>query len=379
MGSVRNPLLYRADLSAQAAAYHQDLMAALERVMSSGRYVLGPEGEQFENEFARYVGVSHAVGVGSGTDALILALEAAGVGAGDEVITTPFTAIPTASAIVRVGAVPLFVDVDPETLLMRVDLVEAAIGPRTRALMPVHIFGAVVPMEGILGVARRRGLAVIEDAAQGHGSLYQGKQAGSFGDMGCFSFYPTKNLGAYGDGGMIVTNDAAKADDLRRRRNYGKTHPDYTVSDGTNTRLDELQAAVLRVKLPHLDAMNARRAAAVERYRDGLSGIPVTFLTVPDGCVSNHHVLTVRIPRKRDALRDHLEAASIQSTVFYPVPLYDQEAFRRFRSSAAEPCPEAARACAEVLTLPLYPEMSLDDVDRVVAAIREFFRQDGHR
>ena len=379
MGSSTDSVLYRADLSAQAAAYRAELMAAVERVMASGRYVLGPEGEAFEQEFARYVGTGHGIGVGSGTDALILALESAGVGPGDEVVTTPFTAIPTASAIVRAGATPRFVDIDSRTLLMRVDLVEAAIGPRTKALMPVHLFGSVVPMDAMLGIAQRFGLRVIEDAAQAHGSSYQGRQAGSFGDLACFSFYPTKNLGGYGDGGIIVTNDASKAADLRRRRNYGKTHPDYTVSDGINTRLDEVQAAFLRVKLPHLDAMNARRAAAVEHYRGRLSDMPINFLEIPQGCLTNHHVLTVRVPGNRDALREYLETAGIQSTVFYPVPLYDQEAFRRFRPSDADPCPEARKACAEVLTLPLYPEMSLADVDRVVEAIRAFFRGDRRR
>jgi len=366
-------LLYRADLSAQEAAFHGELLAAIQRVLRSGRYVLGPEGERFEREFARYLGIAEAIGVGSGTDALILALESIGLEPGDEVITTPFTAIPTVSAIVRAGATPRFVDIDPRTLLMRVDLIEAAVGPRTKAIMPVHIFGAVVPMSDVLEIARSRGLAVIEDAAQAHGSSSRGRRAGTFGDLGCFSFYPTKNLGGYGDGGMIVTDSPARAAELRRRRNYGKTHADYSVSDGVNTRLDELQAAMLSVKLPHLDEMNARRAAAAVRYRDGLAGTPIEFLEVPDGCVSNHHVLTVRVPERRDALRAHLESAGVQSTVFYPVPLYDQEAFRRFRAPGGEPCPETARACRQVLSIPLFPEMHTSDIDRVVAAIREFF------
>jgi dTDP-4-amino-4,6-dideoxygalactose transaminase len=366
-------LLYRADLSAQEAAFHGELLAAIQRVLRSGRYVLGPEGERFEREFARYLGIAEAIGVGSGTDALILALESIGLEPGDEVITTPFTAIPTVSAIVRAGATPRFVDIDSRTLLMRVDLIEAAVGPRTKAIMPVHIFGAVVPMSDMLEIARSRGLAVIEDAAQAHGSSSRGRRAGTFGDLGCFSFYPTKNLGGYGDGGMIVTDNPARAAELRRRRNYGKTHADYSVSDGVNTRLDELQAAMLSVKLPHLDEMNARRAAAAVRYRDGLAGTPIEFLEVPDGCVSNHHVLTVRVPERRDALRAHLESAGVQSTVFYPVPLYDQEAFRRFRAPGGEPCPETARACRQVLSIPLFPEMHTSDIDRVVAAIREFF------
>jgi dTDP-4-amino-4,6-dideoxygalactose transaminase len=366
-------LLYRADLSAQEAAFHGELLAAIQRVLRSGRYVLGPEGERFEREFARYLGIAEAIGVGSGTDALILALESIGLEPGDEVITTPFTAIPTVSAIVRAGATPRFVDIDSRTLLMRVDLIEAAVGPRTKAIMPVHIFGAVVPMSDMLEIARSRGLAVIEDAAQAHGSSSRGRRAGTFGDLGCFSFYPTKNLGGYGDGGMIVTDNPARAAELRRRRNYGKTHADYSVSDGVNTRLDELQAAMLSVKLPHLDEMNARRAAAAVRYRDGLAGTPIEFLEVQDGCVSNHHVLTVRVPERRDALRAHLESAGVQSTVFYPVPLYDQEAFRRFRAPGGEPCPETARACRQVLSIPLFPEMHTSDIDRVVAAIREFF------
>jgi len=365
--------LYRADLSAQEAAFHGELVAAMQRVLQSGRYVLGPEGERFENEFARYLGVREAVGVGSGTDALILALESVGVRPGDEVLTTPFTAIPTVSAIVRVGATPRFVDIDPRTLLMRVDLIDGAIGPRTKAIVPVHIFGAVVPMDGVLEIARRRGVAVIEDAAQAHGSSSGGRQAGTFGDCGCFSFYPTKNLGGYGDGGMIATNDRERAAALRRARNYGKAHPDYAVSDGVNTRLDELQAAFLSVKLPHLEDMNARRAAAVARYRDGLSGTPIVFLDLPDGCVSNYHVLTVRLPGRRDTLREHLESRGIQSAVFYPVPIYEQQAFRRFRSAGGEPCPEAAHACRDVLSLPLYPEMQEQHVDRTVEAIRGFF------
>jgi dTDP-4-amino-4,6-dideoxygalactose transaminase len=306
-------------------------------------------------------------------------LESAGVRAGDEVITTPFTAIPTVSAIVRAGATPRFVDIDSRTLLMRGDLIEAAVGPQTRAIMPVHLFGAVVPMEPIIDIARRHGLAVVEDAAQAHGSLLGGRHAGTFGDLGCFSFYPTKNLGGYGDGGMIVTDDAERAGALRRVRNYGKTHPDFTASDGVNTRLDDLQAAVLRVKLPHLDAMNAGRTAVVEHYRNGLSNTPLVFLDVPDTCTTNHHVLTVRVPERRDALREYLDGLGIQSAVFYPVPLYEQEAFRHFRGDDAEPCPEAARACRQVLALPLFPEMTGDQVDRVVAAIRDFYRKGASR
>lgn len=379
MGSTSDAILYRADLSAQEAVFHDELVEAVRRVLASGRYVLGPEGERFETEFARYTGAREAIAVGSGTDALILALESVGVRPGDEVITTPFTAIPTVSAIVRAGATPKFVDVDPLTLLMRVDLIEAAVGPRTRAIMPVHLFGAVVPMAPVLEIAKRRGVAVVEDAAQAHGSLLGGRHAGTFGDLGCFSFYPTKNLGGYGDGGMIVTDDAERAAALRRVRNYGKTHPDYTASDGVNTRLDDLQAAVLRVKLPHLDAMNARRTVAVDRYRAGLAGTPIEFLDVPDGCTSNHHVLTVRVPERRDALRQHLDGQGIQSTVFYPVPLYEQEAFRRFRGADADPCPETARACRQVLALPLFPEMTGDQVDRVVEAVHHFFRSGAAR
>lgn len=366
-------MLYRADLSAQAEAYSDELAAAFERVMRSGRYVLGPEGELFEREFASYIGALHAVGVNSGTDALILAMEQAGIGAGDEVITTPFTAIPTGSAIARLGAIPRFVDIDADTFLMRTDAIEAAVTERTRAIMPVHIFGMVADMPAILGIARSHSLVVIEDAAQAHGSRLDGKHAGTFGDAGCFSFYPTKNLGAYGDAGAIVTNDASRADSYRRTRNYGKHHPDFTDVEGVNTRLDDLQAALLRVKLAHLDDMNRRRAELVGCYATALDGLPLSLQRVPPGCTPNHHVMTVRVHERRNELRATLESEGIQCTVFYPVPLYGQKAFSAFAPTGAERCQVAERLCEEVLSLPLYPEMSTDVVARVSSLVRAFY------
>jgi dTDP-4-amino-4,6-dideoxygalactose transaminase len=357
--------VWRCDLVPQYAAYREEIDAAIRRVLSSGRYVLASEVSDFEAEFARYVGVDHAVAVANGTDGLTLSLVVLGVGEGDEVLTSPFTAIPTVSAIVDAGATPRFADIDPDTFLMDIESAAEAITPRVKALMPVHIFGSV------LDVPRLRqacgGIPVIEDAAQAHGSRLGSRQAGSMGDLGVFSFYPTKNLGGYGDGGMVVTNDGELARRLRLARTYGMTDKDHTVAPGINSRLDEIQAAILRVKLRHLDAMNEQRSAIAEHYRKGLDPERFRPQVIPERVRSNYHVYAARVAGDRDGLIRRLETSGIQTNVYYPIPLHLQGALAHLGMEPGD-LPAAERVCADVLALPMYPELPRESVERVIAA-----------
>jgi dTDP-4-amino-4,6-dideoxygalactose transaminase len=368
-------MIWRCDLVPQYLAYKAEIDVALDDVLASGRYILAEQVAAFEEEFARYLGVRHAIGVANGTDALTLALVALAVGPGDEVITTPFTAIPTVSAIVDAGATPVFVDVRPDTFLLDLDQVGAALGPRTRAVVPVHLFGNVVDVARLRDVVGP-GVPVIEDAAQAHGSTRAGKQAGTLGTCGAFSFYPTKNLGGYGDGGAIVTDDDALAERLRRLRTYGMVDKDHIVEHGINTRLDELQAAVLRVKLRHLDAMNARRRALAARYRAGVPPGLLRWQEVPAGVVPNWHVFPALVSADRDGLVQRLAQEGIQTNVYYPLPLYRQEAHRR-RFGAHRPLPVVERLCAHILALPLYAELPEATQDVVIAALLRHARRGG--
>ena len=342
----------------------------MSRVLRSGRYTLGPEVAAFEQEFAAHCGSRHGVGVNSGTDALIMALWTLGIGAGDEVITTPFTAIPTYAAIRHSGARPVFVDIEPDTFLMDLQQVASAVSPRTRAVVPVHLFGNPVDVEALRGLVAPD-VAIIEDAAQAHGAAVRGRLVGGLGDLAAFSFYPTKNLGGYGDGGMILTHSDAWAERLRRRRMYGMVSKDEFVEDGINSRLDELQAAVLRAKLPHLEAMNRRRRRLDAVYRQLLPPA-VTPQIVRPGVTSVHHVYSVLCRERRDGLAAALERASIQTNVYYPMPLPRQRAYRVAFGEHA-PLPVAEEVCGRILALPFYPEMSEDTVARVCEVIRGFF------
>jgi dTDP-4-amino-4,6-dideoxygalactose transaminase len=365
-----------ANPAAQYRAHREEIDAAIRRVCDSERYILGPEVEAFEHEFAEFVGVAHGIGVANGTDALALALMAGGIGAGDEVITVSHTAVATVAAIEIAGAGPVLADVEPDHYTIDIAAIERAITPRTRALVPVHLYGQPADMAAVIATARRHGLRVIEDCAQAHGALFGEARVGSIGEAGCFSFYPTKNLGALGDGGMVVTDDGALADRLRGLRQYGWEGSSVSQRPGINSRLDELQAAVLRAKLPHLDADNARRLELARRYDAALANTPSadSGLGLParrPGSVHVHHLYVVRTKR-RDELRAYLAERDIQAGVHYSPPVHRQPAYAG-RLPGADLLMQTDRVAGEVLSLPLYPEIGEDTVDRVAEAVRGFF------
>jgi dTDP-4-amino-4,6-dideoxygalactose transaminase len=341
--------------------------AAIDRVVSSGWFVLGPEVAAFEAEFAEACGTSHAVGVGNGTDAIALILKALGIGPGDEVITTPLSAAYTALAVLMVGARPVFADVDDVRLTIDAGAIAAAVTPRTRALLPVHLYGQPADMAAIERVAARHNLAVVEDCCQAHLATAGGRHVAAIGTAGAFSFYPTKNLGALGDGGAVATNDSALAATIRRLRNGGQTDRYQHRDPGINSRLDEMQAAVLRARLPLLAGWTARRRQLAASYRATLAGASVR---VPAEADSGHayHLFVVRCSR-RDALARHLRERGIETLVHYPVPIPEQPAMAAVRP---EPCPRATLACGEVLSLPLHPGMTDSQAADVAAAVREF-------
>jgi dTDP-4-amino-4,6-dideoxygalactose transaminase len=361
------------DFGARVRAWRAEIDGAISRVLDSGWFVLGPEGEAFERELAAALGVEHAVAVANGTEALQLALTAAGVGEGDEVVTSAVSAAFTGLAIAAAGARPVFADVDPATLNVTAATLERAVGPRTRALMPVHLYGHPVDLDPVVALARARGLVVIEDACQAAGATYRGRPVGSSG-LGALSFYPTKNLGALGDGGALLVRDAEAAARLRQLRNGGQSDRYRHERIGLNSRLDELQAALLRVGLRHLAAGNARRRELARFYLDGLAGAGVG-LPVEEGYAgSAWHLFVIRHPR-RDALRAALASRGVGTLVHYPLPLHLQPAF-------AEPTPRPAlpvaeRAAAEVLSLPLQPELTDEQATRVVEAVRASVREVG--
>ncbi|RIL07501.1 MAG: erythromycin biosynthesis sensory transduction protein eryC1 [Proteobacteria bacterium] len=358
------------DLGAQYRAHRAEIDAAVARVLAGGEYVLGAEGRAFEAEYAAHAGARFAVGVASGMAALELGLLALGVGAGDEVAIPALTAVPTAMAVLSVGATPRLVDVALETCLMDPKALEHEIGPRTRAVIPVHLYGQCADMDAIGAIAARHGLAVLEDCAQAHGARDRDRPAGTLGAAGAVSFYPTKNLGAYGDAGAIVTDDAALAERCARLRNYGNRGGFDFVEPGRNERLDDLHAAVLRVKLRHLDAWNERRRANAARYREALAASAVALPALRAEAHHVYHQFVVRCER-RDALREHLAAAGVPSLVHYPLALHDVEALRG-RAVFREPPQRAAEAARTILSLPIYPELPADHQARVVEAVRRF-------
>jgi dTDP-4-amino-4,6-dideoxygalactose transaminase len=365
--AMRVPLL---DLRAQYAAIRAEVREAIDRVCESQQFILGPEVEALEAEVARFAGVRHAVGVSSGTDALLASLMALGVGPGDEVVTPPYSFFATAGAIARLGARPVFVEIDPASFNIAPDRVRAAVTPRTKAILPVHLFGRMADLDPILAC----GVPVVEDAAQALGAVDgKGRQAGTRGACGCYSFFPTKNLGGFGDGGMVVTDDAALADRLRVLRVHGSKPKYHHQLLGGNFRLDALQAAVLRVKLKHLPAWSAARRANAERYRtlfaeEGLTTDVRLPLDVP-GHIYNQFVVRVR---ERDRLRAHLEESRIGCEVYYPVPLHLQECFSAL-GHAPGAFPESEAAARQSLALPIYPELTEDQQRHVVDSIGAFF------
>jgi dTDP-4-amino-4,6-dideoxygalactose transaminase len=377
------------DLARQYASIGEEINEAVLRVCISQQYVLGPEVHDFEKESAAYLSVGHAVGCASGTDALWLALLAGGIGPGDEVITTPFSFFASASSIVRAGARPIFVDIEADTLNLSAEAVERRVNQlspaRLKAIMPVHLYGQCADMDRINRIAADHKLTVIEDAAQAFGATWRGKNAGALGAIGAFSFYPTKNLSCYGDGGLVTTNDPATADHLRRLRNHGSSRRYYHEEVGWNSRLDSLQAAILRIKLRHLNEWNVlrnQRATAydallqssgllAERGAKGASRAPMRILSRRQESFHIFHQYVVLVER-RDELRQFLTERKIGSEVYYPVPLHLQECFGYLGYAAGDlPCSE--KASREVLALPIYPEITAEEQASVVNALTEFF------
>jgi dTDP-4-amino-4,6-dideoxygalactose transaminase len=356
------------DLKAQYRAIKPEIDAAVERVLTNSQFILGPEVAAFEKEFAEYTGAGVAIGLNSGTSALHLALLAAGIGPGDEVITVPFTFVATVAAIGYTGAKPVFVDIEPASFTMDVTQVEAAITPRTKAIMPVHLYGQPADMDPIMEIARRHRLVVIEDAAQAHGAEYKGRRVGSIGDMGCFSFYPGKNLGAYGEGGAVVTGNPAYERTIRMLRDWGAEQKYVHQLKGYNYRLEGIQGAILRVKLRHLEAWTeARRAHAVE-YSQALQGSGVG---VPQAMPYARHVWHVYAVRTQDraGLQAALQSQEIQSGIHYPIPVHLQPAWAELNHAIGD-FPHAEKAAAEVLSLPMYPELTVDQIHVVAAAVQ---------
>ena len=365
-------MIWRCDLEPQAELYADRLLEAARQVLSSGRYVLASRVAAFEREFTSYLGVPHCVGVASGTDALILSLRVLGIKPGDEVITTPFTAIPTISAIIAAGGVPVFVDIDPETYLMDLEQVSSRVSERTRAVIPVHLFTQMVDVEKLKSLFPRP-VPVIEDAAQAHGCSLRGKPAGTLGELAAWSFYPTKNLGGLGDGGAVTGSNPEFDRLLRLQRNYGKETADRIVLDGLNSRLDELQAAWLSLKLPDLEARNRGRRELAGLYRKELEGLPVVPPLIADEAVPNYHVYVVKVPERRDELKAYLKEHNIQTDIYYPFPHHLQPAFRRLGYGKGA-FPRAEKAGPQVLALPMYPELTEARVKAVTGCIRDYFK-----
>ena len=360
------------NLAAQYQALKHELLPAVEQVLARGHYILGPNVADFEREFASYCGTRFAVGVNSGSDALILALRALDIGPGDEVITTPFTYIAPAEAIHAVGAKIVFADIDAQSFNINTDEVARRITPRTKAIIPVQLFGLLNDPQPLLQLAEKGNIHVVEDCAQSVGSSRRGRKAGSFGRLGCFSFYPTKNLGAAGDGGAIITDDEALARKLQMLRVHGIERRYFHDLHGQNSRLDEIQAAILRIKLQRIDAWNNRRREIARRYNAGFEGLP---LKRPSPIDDSHvfHVYAV-LSDRRDDLQTHLSARGVPTIIYYPHPLHLQKVYADQGWSAGD-FPVAEEISKKILPLPMYPELTDEQVNYVISAVREFFNQ----
>lgn len=362
-------------LARQNALLKVKLLQVCSELIDRGMFILGDNVKHLEKELAAYCGARYAIGVGNGSDALYLALLAAGVGPGDEVITTPFTFYATAGAIERVGAKPVFTDIEKDTFNIDPNLIEAKITGKTRAIIPVHLYGCPADMGPIVELAGKYQLKVIEDGAQSLGALYKGRKVGAIGDMGCLSFFPTKNLGAFGDGGAVLTSDPELAEKVRMLRVHGAKTKYYHELPGCNSRLDELQAAILRVKMPYLEGWNRRRREIASRYRDKLSGLEEKGMLMlpktPDYAEHVFHQYTIQL-EDRDGLRDYLKQQGVGSTVYYPVPLHLQKVFQPLGYKEGD-FPVAEAACRKVLSLPMFPELTDDEVEHVSNLIINYF------
>jgi len=358
-----------AELKPQYLSIKEEIDAAIAEVFDAGWFILGKQCAAFEEEFAAYHGTGNiAVGCASGTDGIHLALRAVGVKPGDEVITVANTCVPTVCGLAASGATVVLTDVTNDTLTMCSKSLRNGITPRTRAIVPVHLYGHPCDMDAIAAIARDHNLKIVEDCAQAHGALYKGKRCGTLGDAAAFSFYPSKNLGAYGDGGAVLTRDHDVAERIRMLRNYGEESRYRSVSEGFNSRLDEIQAAILRVKLCHLDAWNAARRERAVRYNELLTGSAVSLPQEAAWATSNCHLYVIR-SQKRDALRDHLHRAGVGTQIHYPTPIHLHPAYKDL-GYATRAFPVSERACDEVLSLPMYPELSLEDVSTIADVIR---------
>jgi len=359
-----------ANPSAQFQSYQAEIEAAVNRVLRSNRYILGPEVEALEQEFADYIGTSHAIGVANGTDALELAIRALDIGSGDEVITVSHTAVATVAAIEAAGAIPVLVDVDPDFFTLNPEQLQEVLTPKTKAVIAVHLYGQAADLDSIGKFCSENGLSLIEDGSQAHGAKWQGKRLGSIGHIGCFSCYPTKNLGAIGDAGLVTTNDEKLGQKIRMLREYGWQQRYISDIPGRNSRLDELQAAILRVKLRYLDADNGKRRALAAQYSSLLNGQSVQTPKTRDGAEHVFHLYVVRT-ESRQHLMDHLKAHDIHAGVHYPMPVHLQSAYQgRIRTATAMQITESL--AQEVLSLPIYPELETRQLNEVVQALKHF-------
>ncbi len=366
MSDDRIPIL---DLQPEIQAHWDEFNEAIQSVLSSGMFVLGPEVQAFEQEAAEYLGAKHAIGCNSGTDALVIALRALEIGCGDEVITTPFTFVATAEAITLVGGTPVFVDINPDTLNIDVTKIEAAITDKTKAIMPVHLFGHAVDMEPLLAIAEKHNLKLIEDTAQAFGGRYLEKKLGAIGDMGAYSFFPTKNLGAFGDAGLMTTDDDNVAERARMIRVHGSRQRYHNEIVGYNSRLDSLQAAVLRIKLRYLDESNTGRRRVADRYREGLADVEGVAIPAEKSYTDHvYHQYTVRIKNgKRDAVAAAMNDAGVSTMIYYPIPVHKQKMYNLGHLDL----PETNKAADEVLSLPIWPQLDEATQQRIIDTLRD--------
>ncbi len=354
------------DLDREFSEIGEDVLARIKEVISKGSFILGDEVQLFEDEFSRYIGTKYAVGVNSGSDAIYLAIKANGIGAGDEVVTVAHTFISTVDAIYRNNAEPVFVDIDESTYCMDTSLLKKKISSKTKAIIPVHLYGHPVDMDPVIEVAREHGILVIEDACQAHGAEYKGKKVGSFGSAGCFSFYPTKNLGGYGDGGIIVTNDEEINEKVRMLRNYGQKEKHHHEFVGINSRLDEVQAAILRLKLNYLDRWNNARRGIALKYKEGLKRKEITVPIEMDYAKHIYHLFVIR-SKYRDAIQERLKECNIQTQIHYPTPVHKQKSY--VSAGKQYSLPNTERAVKEILSLPMHPWLTAEEVTEVIDCI----------
>ena len=359
------------DLKVKYRKHKEEFDNAVIGVMESGMFIMGPEVSAFEREIEAYYGMKHAVGVASGTDALLIAALSLGIGKGDEVIVPAFTFIATSVIVIRAGATPVFADINPDTFTLDPEDIRKKITPKTKAIIPVHLYGHPADMDSIMKIAKEHNLFVIEDCAQAQGATFAGKQVGSFGDMGCFSFFPTKNLGGYGDGGLILTNNDEAFEKIKALKNHGSFERYYHCLHGFNSRLDSMQAAILRIKLRHLDEWNDQRRAVAKRYRDGLKDTVYTAPFEAENVKHVYHQYTIKVPAKRNELKEFLAKKGISSMIYYPVSNHLQEVYKDLGWKKGD-LPISEDLQDKVLSLPIYPDLSNENVDLILEALKEF-------